>query len=338
MGAVADEDRDDSTATWLTDHGVSSAAAVVVSGRDDMMSIALSGDIQPGLGDPGLDVDEQFEVSSVTKTMVAAVALQLVEEGHLSLDDPLPPIDGIPIELTEHETLRRLLAHASGLVDYRDTSAFDGDRVLDPVSAVLAGWAESDPTSTGVEYAATNYFVVGLLVEAVTGERLDTVLTERLFDPLGMDASALLDNTRAGFVGYASGGVVSTLADLARWYDALFRRRVVLSPAMMDEMIWGGSIFSDTSGLGAWRRCPCRPRTVEDPEPFNYVFHDGGDTRVLYMPGADAVVALRVDTPLYGDDPLADPLADDLDGLVYPLVAETTRAARISSITDGPGR
>ena len=64
---------------------------------------------------PTLSVDERFEVLSITKTMIAAVALQLVDDGVLTLDEPLPPIDGLPAELTDGETLRRLLAHASGL-------------------------------------------------------------------------------------------------------------------------------------------------------------------------------------------------------------------------------
>ena len=56
-----------------------------------------------------IDVDAPFEALSVTKTMVAVVALQLVDEGALTLDGPLPDVAGIPRATTENLTLRRLL-------------------------------------------------------------------------------------------------------------------------------------------------------------------------------------------------------------------------------------
>lgn len=270
---------------------------------------------------PTLSGDERFEVLSITKTMIAAVALQLVDEGVLTLDEPLPPVDGIPIELTEGETLRRLLAHASGLADYRLAPTYDRDAVMSPLDAVISSWPVSDPSDSTADYAATNYFVVGLLIEQVTGDPLANVLDERLFEPLGLEDTELVDNTRDGFVGYASGGVVSTLDDLVRWYDALLRRQVVLSPGMTEQMVWGGRAFGPNGGLGAWRRCPCADPTDADPAPYTYVFHDGGDTRVLYLPARDLVVAVRFDVPFYG----RDRIADDLDGFLFPALDELDR-------------
>jgi CubicO group peptidase (beta-lactamase class C family) len=218
----------------------------------------------------------------------------------------------------DHLTLRRLLAHATGLVDYRDAPGFRDDRPLTREPAVASAAAVSDLSSLDVEYAATNYVAVGLLLEDVAGEPLDRILAEEVFDPLQLRSTRLVNNDRDGFVGQASAGVVSTLADVAAWYDALFRRQVVLSPQMLDAMIYGGREFADDAGLGAWRHCPCRAPTESDPTPWYYAYHDGGDVRVLYLPDEQAVVAVRVSAALYG----STHVVDSIDGIVGTLAAQ----------------
>lgn len=301
-----------SAEAWLQGQRVGSAAVALLGGPDDALRHAQLG------ADAMLDANAQFEVLSITKTMVAAAALQLVDDGALSLDAPLPRIEGLPTELTDSETLRRLLAHASGLVDYREARSYDPQAVFTPRDAVLMALPDSDTSVTTVTYSATNYIIAGLLVEQATGQSLANVLDERFFGPLGLQHTKMVDNTRAGFVGFASGGVVSTVDDVARWYDALVRRRVVLSPAMLDEMVWGGAAYTDGGGLGAWRHCPCTPPTAEDPMPWLYLFHDGGDVRVSYVPKSDTVVVIRLSVPLYG----ARHVVDRIDDLIFAVMAD----------------
>ncbi len=282
---------------WVDEHGVEGAVAIVAQ---------ATGERVVALGDWGLDAaSEQFQVTSVTKTMVAAVALQLVEEGRLTLDGPLPAVDGVPSVITDELTLRRLLAHATGLVDYRDAAGYREDLELTPRRAITLALASSDVGSTEVEYGATNYLVVGLLLEHVTGEPLDRLLDERIFGPNDMSSTRLVRNDRPGFVGHASGGVVSTVEDLTRWYVALMRDQTVLSPAMLDEMLTGGSRYATNVGLGAWERCPCA--TASDGSAIvEYVFHDGGDVRLAYHPSDRTVIAMRLSSGLYGPDRLGD--------------------------------
>jgi CubicO group peptidase (beta-lactamase class C family) len=257
-----------------------------------------------------LDPKVPFEALSLTKTMVAAVALQLVDEGRLTLDEALPDVTGIPSEVTEALTLRRLLAHATGLIDYRLAPGYAGDSQLTSLAAIGLAVSASDLTSTKVEYAATNFLLVGLVLEEVTGQRLDQLLNARIIGPLGLTSTRLIDNSREGFVGFASGGLVSTLPDLARWFDALLRQRVVLPRPMMREMLYGGRRFQEASGLGMWRLCPCTTPTRKSPEPFTLAFHDGGDTRVVYIPSRDVVLAMRFSEPLYDERQLAQRLPD----------------------------
>ena len=124
---------------WLLAHDVPTAVVYTLDGASGTSHVEVHGDATV------LSGAERFEVLSITKTMIAAVALQLVDEGVLTLDEPLPPIDGIPIELTEGETLRRLLAHASGLADYRLAPTYDREAVMSPLDAVRNGLFSRSP-------------------------------------------------------------------------------------------------------------------------------------------------------------------------------------------------
>jgi cellulose synthase (UDP-forming) len=316
---------DDVTSTggvvgWVTGNRVREAIAVTVAADGEHVSHSYSGvGTDEEFGEQELfEATDTFEALSLTKTMVATVALQLVDEGVLTLDGPLPALDGVDAEVTDALTIRRLLSHATGLVDYRQAEGFDPTETPEPLDAVNAAIAESDLAVTEVEYSSTNYFIVGMVIEQVTDSMLGDQLDARLFEPLGMDDTELVNNYRAGFVGYSSGGVVSTLDDLATWYDALVSDGIVLSDEMLDEMIWGGRDYNDAAGLGAWRHCPCRDATVEDPDPFLYLFHDGGDVRISYHPDEDVVMVSRFSKPLYG----TPALAGDIDGFILQVLDE----------------
>ena len=303
---------------WLAGHGVAAAAVVEIGQPTGEQQVLVRyGD------DAALDPGAEFETLSITKTMVAAVALQLVDEGKLTLDGPLPHVDGIATEVTDTLTLRRLLSHSTGLQDYRENTDYRDDMILTPVEAVNLAVSGSDLTSTRTSYAAPNFLLAALAIETVTGRPLNEVLDERLFAPLGMHHTWVVNNTRAGFVGHGSGGVVSTLSDLALWYDALMRRHVVLSDGMFQEMVWGGRMFQRSAGLGAWRHCPCGPPSEEYPEPYLYTFHDGGDVRVVYIPSRDVVLAMRFSKPLYD----ADQIVGDIDDFVFAVADRRGRPA-----------
>ncbi len=290
---------------WLAGLGVDAAAVVEIGAPTDGEAETIR------LGDDeALDPDAPFEALSLTKTMVAAVALQMVDEGALTLDGPLPEVEGIDPAVTEELTLRRLLSHSSGISDYRENPDFRDDMVLSPIEAVNLAVGSSDLSSTVSSYAAPNYLLSGLVVETVANAPLDEVLEQRLFEPLGMDDTRVINNQREGFVGHGSAGVVSTLADLAHWYDALMRQRLVLPDELRDELLFGGIVYQPNAGLGTWRHCPCDPGTALDPEPFLYAFHDGGDARLVYIPSRDVVLAMRFSTSLYGPERIVDDVVD----------------------------
>jgi D-alanyl-D-alanine carboxypeptidase len=208
---------------------------------------------------------DRFRVASVTKTFVATVVLQLVAESKLGLDEPvdrlLPGLlpDGGSI------TIRELLNHTSGLFDYTDDMAWSGQVIAQPdrrwspreLVAVAAGHALLFRPGTSWWYSNTNYVVLGLAVEAVTGSTLGDELRNRIFAPLGLAATSFptdtaIDGPHAhGYAGsgtlpwlppkilidattlvsptssWAAGALLSNADDVTRFYAALLGGRLV---------------------------------------------------------------------------------------------------------------
>jgi D-alanyl-D-alanine carboxypeptidase len=205
-----------------------------------------------------LTPDTGFAIASVTKTFIAALILQLVDEGKLSLDVPygrwLP--DG-PRARTV--TVRELLDHRSGIHDYFDSARYraaiyegDRDRVWtydDILGLVKSGYCRPDRC---YRYSNTNYVILGHIAEEVEGKPLNVLLRRRFFEPLGLDHTLLqpedptpldaahgfwrvggrfIDHTgssrvvpfmAAASVANAAGAIVSTPRDLVVWADALY--------------------------------------------------------------------------------------------------------------------
>ena len=139
----------------------------------------------------GAPVDEHtlFANASTTKAMVAAGLLMLVDEGKLSLDDPvvkhLPELHFKDPLLTRELTLRDLLSHRTGLPS-TDFWAFFQDMPLHEQVARLGAVAPAAPLRTRHIYQNTMYELVGLVIERVSGQRWDRFLAARLWGPLGM--------------------------------------------------------------------------------------------------------------------------------------------------------
>lgn len=211
-----------------------------------------------------------FFAASLTKTFVAACALQLQEEGLLDLDQPytlyIPTIPNIePVT-----TLRQMLNHTSGVYDYQENpnwafnlfsgEAFASGEVLDVYLDMPHGFAPG----TSWSYSSSNYVVLGLVIEAVTNKPLHENLRTRFFEPLGLkhtwcggfeeypgpDAGMWMrinewsdlvdcsDYPRITLLtqGYGAGYIVSTPHDMALWAKALYKDRTVLSQDAFGQM------------------------------------------------------------------------------------------------------
>ena len=195
-----------------------------------------------------------YRLASVSKQFTAAAILLLVQDGELSLDDPvrrwlpeLPPA-------TDRVTLRHLLTHTGGLVDYEDLMAPDLQGQLSDAD-VLALLAHADRTlfapGTAYRYSNSSYVLLGLVVERASGQGFATFLKRRIFDPLGMTHTLVYEAGHGPEVsdrayGYSfvegrwvrtdqsatsatrgDGGIYSSVDDLARWDAALYDDRLL---------------------------------------------------------------------------------------------------------------
>lgn len=237
---------------------------------------------------PDRPVDEEtvFAIASITKTFVTAVVLQLVDEGKLRLDDRLA--DHVPdFPRADRITIRQLLGHTSGIADYFQSADYlsrvfvDRDRTwtTDEILA-MAGDPVCDPGAC-FEYSNTNFVLLGLVAEDVTGIPLSRAIRKRLLDPLGLDRivfqpdektprdyahghlwgggrsffdqsgkADLTPHLSAVSVAWAAGAMAADAPDLARWAEALYGGDV-LSPRMKDEMLTFRK--RDDYGLGTRR-------------------------------------------------------------------------------------
>ncbi|MET8977753.1 serine hydrolase domain-containing protein [Streptomyces sp. NPDC004539] len=226
----------------------------------------------------GISRDDRFRAGSVTKTFVATVVLQLAAEHRLSLSAPveryLPGLvrgagnDGRAL------TLRSLLTHTSGLYDFtRDTG---GTVPLTALEAVRLALTHPPADRGRYAYSNTNYVLLGLVVDRVTGHSYAAEAERRIIAPLRLAGTSFpgsltalpsphgrayasdgsdvtdLDPRVAG----ASGELVTTLADLDRFYSALLGG-ALLPPRLLREMLDTRAAHG-SYGMGLFpTRLPC---------------------------------------------------------------------------------
>ncbi len=213
----------------------------------------------------------RFRVGSVSKTFVAVVVLQLVEEGKVRLEDTVERwLPGL-LPYGRRVTVRELLNHTSGVYNYTDDSVFrdkfskDFELVLPPLEAVALAARHRLVSKPGQrwEYSNTGYELLGLIIERATGKPFSEELARRVLRPLGLRATSFdpdpeirgpvahgyfllaglafkpegrrMDVTRSSGGAWASAGIVSTAGDLARFYGELLGGRL-LRPELVRAM------------------------------------------------------------------------------------------------------
>ncbi|MFF5262211.1 serine hydrolase domain-containing protein [Actinomadura viridis] len=243
-------------------------ALAEVNDRDGRL-VLTSGVADVRTGAP-VNPRSRFRIGSLTKPFVATVTLQLVGEGRIELDAPveryLPGVvrgadnDGREI------TVRQLLQHTSGIPDVL--------RHLTPMEILkdpLRHWEARELVDIALQhprdftpgekwgYSNTNYLLIGMIIEKVTGRPYGEEVHQRVIVPLGLhgtfvpgDApgipgphlrgyvrpeSELVDITRLNpSVAGSAGGMISSASDVNRFLAALLRGRL-LKPAQMQEML-----------------------------------------------------------------------------------------------------
>jgi D-alanyl-D-alanine carboxypeptidase len=264
-----------------------------------------------------LDAGDPLRIGSVTKTFTAAMVLSLVEDGLVDLDAPAAWYLG-PIPVLGNATVRQLLDHTSGIGDLYApvTPILQGDpyRPLAPAEVLgLVGW--NRPPGMAFEYSNTNYYLLGLLVEAVTGNSFNKELEERFASRFGLTGTRLVQAGEAELPAawstafFTSGAMVSTPRDLARWGRAVYG-----GEALSEEMTWATREFGPGQeySLGA-QRLTLGGRTIPGHTGLLY------DTTSLlvYLPDEGVSIAI------VGTSPQTDLPAALITGFGGPSILDT---------------
>jgi D-alanyl-D-alanine carboxypeptidase len=262
---------------------------IIMTRRGQHISHVVAGLADKATGQPMRPVD-RVHIGSITKTFVATVVLQLAAEGRLSLTDSVQK--WLPGVITGHGyhpariTIRELLQHTSGLRDYTSKPGF-----LTPQNLAKAHRPRQlvnialrlGPPLHGWHYSNTNYILLGMLIQKVTGHSPINQIHRRILAPLGLHATSFpltskqipapyahgyfgpidVTNRVSPSVAWTSGAMISTVGDVAHFYRALLTGRL-LPPTQQHQLLTTiavhdtGELFAEHYGLGIYRvHLPC---------------------------------------------------------------------------------
>ncbi len=210
--------------------------------------------------------DTKFRLGSITKQFTATLILQLAAEGKLDLHGFLAKyLPEYPKGTADKVTIHHLLTHTSGIPSYTSLPTFWKEMVRDPteplefIKVFADKGLEFDPGAK-FRYNNSGYFLLGVIIEKLTGETYEETLQQKIFRPLGMKDSGydhhetLIPRRAAGYRAtldgyenasyvdtswpYAAGALYSTVEDLYTWDRALYADKVL--PADYKKLMFTG--------------------------------------------------------------------------------------------------
>jgi D-alanyl-D-alanine carboxypeptidase len=297
--------------------------------------------------------DTRVRIASISKVFTAVVILQLVEEGRIELDTPLVTWFPGLVPNAGQITVRDLLNHTTGLYDYLEDRNFVNRAYQQPnrswaphelVEYAIQFPAAFRPGAKGAwDYSSTNYVILGMIAEQVTGRSLAVEMRQRIFDPLeltgtfftpeervqGVQArgySNVIDQTNAPMtLVFATANIVSTADNVRRFAEGLFGGRL-LQPATLDLMttfVSGKGQYNMPAleyGLGVMRnRLPVgagpdgQPRPADVTAVMGHIGGYGGfRSAVWFAPESGITLALGVNQAAVDPNKLATRIFDTL--------------------------
>lgn len=328
-----------------------------------------------GLADMEWDIpnkpDTKFRLGSITKQFTSTLVLQLVEEGKLSLEGKLS--DYLPYyreDTGKKVTIHHLLTHTSGIPSYTSLPNFGREVSRNPypveefVKKFCSGDLEFEPGAK-FSYNNSGYFLLGAVIEKITGKPYEKVLEERIFKPLGMKNSGydhyatIMPGRAAGYeqslegytnapyldmsLPYAAGSLYSTVEDLYIWDQALYTDRLL--SAKMKELLFKPHVQNPDGAYGyGW--AVGKKKLPQSKREISFVGHGGGingfNTRIeRYVDDKHLIVLLNntggtnlsemctaIGRILYGEP--YDPPKKSIARTLYKTMREKSLEAAIS--------
>ena len=199
--------------------------------------------------------DTKFRLGSITKQFTSMLIMQLVQEGKVKLDGKITDyLPDYPKKTGDRITIHELLTHTSGIPGYTEFPDFFQHKSIEPSTPTefvkyFADSALLFEPGTKWSYSNSGFFLLGVIIEKVTGKPYEQVLRERIFDPLGMNSSGydhfttIIPKRAAGYekgisgwinapyldmsLPYSAGSLYSTVEDLYTWDQALYTDKLL---------------------------------------------------------------------------------------------------------------
>ncbi|HEY0579395.1 MAG TPA: serine hydrolase, partial [Candidatus Nitrosocosmicus sp.] len=256
-----------------------------------------------------------FRIGSITKQFTAVAILQLMENGKLNLQDDITKyLPGYPTQ-GNTITIEHLLSHTSGIRDF--TSIKDNEKriAIDYTPNEIIDYFKGQPMrfapGTKWEYSNSGYFLLGYIIEQISGKTYGQYLEENIFKPLGMrnsfytDNGTIVKNRASGYTQgnkvienaryismtqpYAAGSVQSTVEDLFKWNQAVQSYKLIkketLAKALTKYILNDGT---ETNYGYGWRLGYIR----ESPSIWHGGLIDGFMSMAMYLPKEDVFVTV----------------------------------------------
>jgi CubicO group peptidase (beta-lactamase class C family) len=234
-----------------------------------------------------------FQSGSVGKQFTATAVMMLVESGKVGLDDPLTKYFPDAPPTWKEVTVRELLSHTGGFGDYPKDFNFRKDWTEAELIKLVEGIPFAYPPGTKWAYSNLGYLTLGVLIHRVTGEFYGDFLQERIFRPLGMTSTRIINeadiipNRAAGYRlvkdelknqewvapainTTADGSLYFSVIDLAKWDAALYTEQLLKRSSF--DLMWtpvklkDGSVNKGAYGFGWF---------IEERDGHHCVHHDG---------------------------------------------------------------
>jgi CubicO group peptidase (beta-lactamase class C family) len=334
--SVAVKERLDAVAKAYTSGNAFMGTALVVRGDNTLLNKGY------GMADLEWSIpnspDVKFRLGSLTKQFTATLVLLLQQDGKLNIQDPVSKYLPDAPKAWEKITLANLLGHTSGIPNFTSDKDFGTWSMSPHTSAEEIAFFREKPLEfepgSKFAYSNSNYEVLGVVIEKVSGQRYGDLLKQRIFQPLGMQSTGLdtdeliLAKRARGYhpskdglvyarsesmtVPWAAGSIYSTTGDLLRWEQGLFGGKILSANSLKLMTTPGKGDY----GLGVM---------IQQQDGVTIVKHGGGiegfNTSLMYVPERKiAVVVLsNVNGPV---DPISSQLMDVVLGKPVILTSE----------------
>jgi CubicO group peptidase (beta-lactamase class C family) len=235
-----------------------------------------------------------FRIASVTKQFTAMAIMILKQSGKLDYDNPITEYFSSAPGIWEQITIRNLLTHTSGLVDYEDLVPQDSKtpvRDSNVPDLLKTQYGTYFTPGTQYKYSNTGYAFLALIVEKASGKRFATFMKENIFDPLEMENTVVFDegfnDVKNRAFGYretedgfefadqsvtssvlGDGGIYTSIVDYFKWDQALYGEKIVRSEILKEAFTPHLLLNGSSTGYGfGWR--------IDEKSGVKVIHHNG---------------------------------------------------------------